>query len=108
MYNQEHSLTWSTVTAAAVGGLAAASYLDAKYHLRRELGSLGREKKREREYVKAGTGSALKLQPSFADLRISRSRPVVTLVYPSRHLQKVLESSRHLVKSGHLYLSGIS
>lgn len=43
-----------TVAAAAVSGLAAATYLDGKYQLRRDLRSLRREKAREKEYARRG------------------------------------------------------
>ena len=40
--------------AAAAGGIAAAAYLDGKYQLRRELSYIGKMKRAERAYAKAG------------------------------------------------------
>ncbi|KAI9817440.1 MAG: hypothetical protein M1827_001050 [Pycnora praestabilis] len=43
-------------TAAAIGGTAtAAAYLDAKFHIKKDVGNLILAKKAEREYRKAGT-----------------------------------------------------
>ncbi|KAK5941955.1 hypothetical protein PMZ80_005906 [Knufia obscura] len=41
------------VAAAAAGGLAAAAYLDGKYQLRRDLNTIRKLKRAEREYAKA-------------------------------------------------------
>ena len=45
----------SPTAAAAVGGIAAAAYLDGKYQLRRELDWIRRVKRAEREYNRRGT-----------------------------------------------------
>lgn len=47
-------LTFAVVAAAAVGGLAAATYLDGKYQLGRDIRNLRKEKRREREYARRG------------------------------------------------------
>lgn len=43
----------ATIAAAAAGGAAALAYLDAKYHVRRDLNIIRKLKRAEREYAKA-------------------------------------------------------
>jgi len=45
----------ATAAAVAAGSWAAGAYLDAKFHLRKDLTALRRLKVAEREYARAGT-----------------------------------------------------
>ena len=48
-------LTIATTAAAIAGTSAAAAYLDAKFHISKDVGTIGRLKAGEAAYVKAGT-----------------------------------------------------
>ena len=45
----------TAATAVVAGGTALAAYLDAKFHISKDLSSIARLKKGERDYKQAGT-----------------------------------------------------
>ena len=101
----------SPTTALIAASAAAATYLDAKFHISKDIGTISLNWRAERHYARAGTLSVMCSEwgPRSMSLRdwcaTSQIQPTFNLLFLRRHCKEPLRCAGHLVTTCSVHMA---